>query len=393
MPQPIPPIGPSPFDVHYVATASALTDIVRRLAKEPVLGFDLEADSMFHFKEKICLIQIAGQNGCFIVDPLSITDASPLDSLLSDPAIIKIFHGADYDVRSLFRDFGIAIRNLFDTELACRFLGYAETGLDTVLKKRFNVALEKKYQKKDWSQRPLPPEMIDYAAGDVRHLIPLYHLLRRELAEKDRLEWVLAECADLTEVRSSPTHERPLFLKIKGVGHLDGRELAVLESLLEWRLSIAEQRDRPPFKIMGNETLLRIAAARPLTPAHLENMGALSRKQLTMYAGPLLEAVGRAMALPDDQLPRYPRSRQPRSRADMPEKLKALKQWREQTAARLQMDPGVLINNAALKSLAEASIGTKTDLSAVAGLKPWQQKAFGRDILKALAQWEATQDA
>ena len=116
---------------------------------------------------------MAANGSNFVIDPLAIPDLSPLKPLFSDVNIQKIFHGADYDVRSLHRDFGIEINNLFDTELASRFLGVTGTGLDAVVKQHLDICLDKKYQKKDWSKRPLPAEMIEYAASDVMYLLPI----------------------------------------------------------------------------------------------------------------------------------------------------------------------------------------------------------------------------
>ena len=133
-----------------------LEKMARSLEKETSVAVDLEADSMYHYQEKVCLVQIATEKISVVIDPLAIKDLSPLKPFFSNPDIQKIFHGADYDIRSLYRDFDIKINNLFDTELACRFLGIKETGLQAVLKMFFNVNVDKKYQKKDWSKRPLP---------------------------------------------------------------------------------------------------------------------------------------------------------------------------------------------------------------------------------------------
>ncbi len=140
-----------------IDTVAGLEKAVRTLEKGKAVAVDMEADSMYHFKEKVCLIQMATKKSSILIDPLHVKDLSSLKPLFSDPDIKKIFHGADYDVRSLFRDFTIEINNLFDTELACRFLGNEGTGLEAVLKKYLDISLNKKYQKKDWSQRPLPP--------------------------------------------------------------------------------------------------------------------------------------------------------------------------------------------------------------------------------------------
>jgi len=129
-----------------INTEDELESFGRAIENETAIGVDLEADSMYHFKEKVCLIQMAAPHINVVIDPLVIKDLSPLKPIFKRGDIRKIFHGADYDVRSLFRDFRIKINNLFDTELACRFLGFSETGLEAVLKNKFEVTLNKKYQ-------------------------------------------------------------------------------------------------------------------------------------------------------------------------------------------------------------------------------------------------------
>jgi ribonuclease D len=226
--------------------------------------------------------------------------------------------------------------------------------------------------------------MIEYASNDTRYLIPLYEIQIRELADKGRLEWVLEECRDLTQVRSSPPNDRPLFLKIKGAGRLDPRSLAILETLLEFRLTIAEEKDRPLFKVMGTAALIKIATAQPATLPHLIETRALSEKQVNMYGNALVKRIREALALSTDALPRYPRFRARRISNEESARLKLLRQWREQKAKNLKIDPGVLINNAALSAIAEADPQTPEDLNAAPMLKNWQKNALGPDILKAL---------
>ncbi|MDA3898491.1 MAG: HRDC domain-containing protein [Desulfobacteraceae bacterium] len=381
-------LNSAPDKLVYVNSAPGLNDLIEDFRRQTLVAFDLEADSMFHFKEKVCLIQAASASSNYIIDPLSIPDLSPLAQILSDPNITKIFHGADYDVRSLYRDYQIAMHNLFDTELASRFLGNAETGLNTVLQNRFGISLEKKYQKKDWSQRPLPEPMIAYAAKDVQYLIPLYDIQKKELAEKGRLDWVEEECRDLTLVRSGPVNERPLFLKIKGSGRLERRSLAVLEALLEFRLKLAEDKDRPLFKVIGNATLTEIATTIPKTMDQLIKTHSLSPKQINMYGSPILRHVKTALAIPESDLPRYPRQRSRRISNDASDRFKVLKLWREQKAADLEMDPGVLINNTTLKTIAESNPKNTDDLNKIPVLKNWQKKVLGDSIIRILRQPE-----
>ena len=234
-----------------IETSRALGEAVEMALKETEIAVDLEADSMYHFRERVCLIQMAYGDRIVIIDPLTIQDMSPLKALFQDANIKKVLHGADYDVRSLYRDFDVDIQNLFDTQIACRFLGMQETGLDSVLKKRFNLKLNKKYRKKDWSKRPLPENMVAYAAGDVSYLLPLARQLENELSDLKRLSWVQEESELLSRVRPPNENNEPLFLKFKGAGRFRPRGLAVLEALLQSRRRIAERKDRPLFKIIG----------------------------------------------------------------------------------------------------------------------------------------------
>ncbi|CAB1068177.1 Ribonuclease D (EC [Olavius algarvensis Delta 1 endosymbiont] len=191
-------------DYKIIDSVDALEDLARTIDGEKTVGVDLEADSMYHFKEKVCLIQMAARDINVVIDPLRVRDLSPLKPIFRRSDVRKIFHGADYDVRSLYRDFDISINNLFDTELASRFLGYSETGLEAVLKNKFGVTLDKKFQRKDWSRRPLPEDMVAYAAKDARYLLPLAIELTRELEELGRLWWVQEECANLSK---EPAHK------------------------------------------------------------------------------------------------------------------------------------------------------------------------------------------
>ena len=304
--------------------AAGLQGLVSRLEEVPEVALDTEADSLHHYFEKVCLIQMANSWSSAVIDPLSLQDLEPLRAVFANPAIEKIFHGADYDVRSLFRDFGIEIAHLFDTQIACKFLGLKETSLEAVLQARFGVNLNKKYQRKDWSKRPLPEEMIAYAADDVRYLLPLTNMLVGELKDKGRLAWVQEECDLLSQVRAPEQNNAPLFLNFKGAGRLSPRRLAVLESLLQLRRRLAEAKDRPLFKVLSNKSILALATTMPATPRALEQAGALSPKQIQIHGQALLRAIRTARDLPESKLPRYPRQRSPRLPARVPERVAVL---------------------------------------------------------------------
>ena len=369
---------------QVIDTAADLEEIAKSFEKEEAVAVDLEADSMYHYKEKVCLIQIATEKASVVVDPLAIKDLTPLNPIFSNPDIKKIFHGADYDVRSLYRDFEIRINNLFDTELACRFLGIKETGLQAVLKVFFNVDIDKKYQKKDWSKRPLPKEMMAYASKDVIYLFSLARILIHKLNQTDRMTWVLEECENLSKVRPALSNEAPLFMKFKGAGRLKSRSLAVLEALLQFRKCVAEKKDRPFFKIIGNESMMKIATVRPVTLRRLKNTKALSNRQISMYGNDLIKVVAEVLKTPDNELPFYPSKKPPMLPDGAPKRIKALKTWRASKAKTLNIDPGILCNNALITAIAVKNPDDNKSLETVEEMKNWQVQAFGTEIIKVL---------
>ena len=371
-------------DYQIVDTALGLEKAVSALEKEKVIAVDLEADSMYHFKEKVCLIQLATEKTSVVVDPLQVNNFSLLRPLFSNPDIQKIFHGADYDVRSLYRDFKIKINNLFDTELACRFLGIKETGLKAVLKMFFEVNIEKKYQKKDWSKRPLPEEMVEYASKDVIYLQPLAKILIDKLEEIDRLSWVLEECNILSKVRPVLPDEAPLFLKFKGAGRLKSKSLAVLEALLQYRKSVAEKKDKPLFKIIGNDSIMKIATARPVTLRRLKGGKALSGRQISMYGNDLIKVVVGALKITERELPVYPRKTVSAMPYKVFERIKVLKSWRDSKARELDMDSGIMCNNALITAIAVKNPEDIKSMGTIKEMKNWQKTAFGREIITVL---------
>jgi ribonuclease D len=369
------------LDYQMITDTADLEKLTPHLSRQKNLAVDLEADSMYHYKEKVCLIQVATPQKTVLIDPIEIEDMSSIKPVFENPGIRKIFHGSDYDVRSMYRDFHIDISNLFDTELAVRFLGIQETGLEAVLGDRFNIRLDKKYQKKDWSRRPLPKAMVDYAASDVRFLIPLAEMLQEELQRKGRREWVEEECERLSNVRPTDNHQGPLFLRFKGAGRLPPRNLAVLEVLLQLRDRIAEKKDRPLYKILQNDLLLKMAR---MDGADMKSIAArkiLSRKQLDMYGTAVEESLRAAWRLPEDKLPRYPRKPTKTYPVKIRNRIKLLKDWRDRKGIRLELDPSIVCTKLQITGIAVNQPKTLDQLADVPGIRNWQVKAFGSEIL------------
>lgn len=374
---------PSPtFEI--IADVDSLCAFTAKAETAETVAVDLEADSMFHYREKVCLIQMAANGHTVVIDPLQIPDLTPLRPVFANEAIRKVFHGADYDVRSLYRDHQIIINNLFDTQLASMYLGFRETGLESVVAHRYGVELNKKYQKKDWSKRPLPEEMICYAGWDVVFLNQLADELTEELDARGRLKWVEEECRLLSRVRPTDNNGHPRFVKIKGAGRLEPCQLAVLENLLEIRDTVARQKDRPLFKIISNAALLKIATTIPADLKALRDTKILSDRQVDMYGKNIIEGIQMATALSKEQLPVYPRQRSPRMSPRVPTRVKAIKSWRDQVAERLELEPALLFNRSLMRDLAVQRPQTVEELNAVPGIHQWQVETYGENIIQIL---------
>ena len=375
----------TPVSPEIITTPDGVRRLAERLGREPFVACDLEADSMHHYQEKVCLIQFAVPGLAVIVDPIAVPDLAPLAPVFADSAIRKVFHGADYDIRSLHRDFGIEVNNLFDTMIACQFLGEREFGLAAVLKKRFGVELDKQYQRADWSRRPLTEGMIEYAVKDTTLLIELAGQLEGELRAKGRLGWVEEECALLTRVRVAQRPDtEPMFLRFKGASRMAPRSLAVLEEILRYRDQRARQVDVPPFKVLGTETVRELAEKRPRSVAEFAGITGITERVVERCGEGILRAVEKGLAVPERGLPAFPREERRKVGGDEERRLKALKGWREERARRLAVEPGFLANNALLEQIALTFPRSEEELYGVAGLRPWQRREFGAEMVAAL---------
>jgi ribonuclease D len=355
---------------------------VERLHGHRSISVDLESDNYHHYTEKIALMQVCGGKDIFIMDPLSV-DLSPLAELLADEGIEKIFHDVDYDGRMLLTFLGVKPAPVFDTMIAARILGKERVGLADLLAGYFGLAMDKKLQKADWSRRPLSEEMREYAALDVAYLASLRDHLAAELEEAGRTKWAWEEFERLLE-NLEPMPERTAdFTRVKGARGLSPRRLAVLRELLRWREDRARESDVPPFKIVGNDRLLRVAEECPRNRRELAAAKILSDRQIARFGPDILKAVERGMRVPQDELPSFAAAAHQRRDFKAEKIMRELKASRDRRAAELGMDPGFLLPNATLKAVARlrsAGVGKPEDSGLVKG---WRLEVM-KDILEGL---------
>lgn len=370
----------------YADTPQKLAAFVAAVRREARVGVDTEAASFHRYRDRIYLLQVSSATQTALIDPLAITDLAPVGALLGDLEVEKVFHDADYDLRVLDRDYGFRAVRMFDTRIAAQLAGEPAIGLAALLEKYAGVKLDKEHQKADWSLRPLTPPMLAYAAADTLYLLRLRDALEQRLRELGRFEWAQEEFKELESLRWTGSAEgaEEGYLRLKGARALHSRGLAALRELHRWRESVAEREDKAPFRIIGNDALLGVARALPLSPADLSRVRELPSSLARRHGAALLDGVARANALPGHELPRVERRPRPQRDPGFDARLEKLKAARNAVATTLGLEAGVLCGRTTLEAVARAKPVNRAELEAIPELHRWQVGVLGEALLAAL---------
>jgi ribonuclease D len=354
----------------------------------PRIALDCEAAGFHRYSDRLCLVQLSTPRANYIFDTLAFNPASVLRPLLESPEVEVVVHGADYDLRLLDRDLGIRPRGIFDTQAAAAIAGEESLGLASLLERRLGVVVSKKHQRADWARRPLPNDMLEYAASDTRHLLELADVLKARLVELGRLEWAKEEFVAMERVRWEGQDDDPV-LRVRGSRDLAPRELALLREALIWRDTVARERDRAPFRVAGDQPLLDLVKKRPRTLGELSQVVGINPSLMRTEGEALLERLKVVEQLPESALAPYPpRKANGRGRPspEVEELTERLKEARNRRAQALGMDRGTLMANGVIAEIAWVRPKTLQALAGVPGVKKWQLEAVGKDLLSVLAR-------
>jgi ribonuclease D len=371
--------------MRYIDTDQDLRGLVDAFFGQPVIAVDTEAAGYHRYHDRVCLVQLTAGDETILVDPLAVASLEPLASLLSDPETEIVFHDADYDLRLLDRDHGLRVGRLFDTKVAAQFLGERQIGLSSLLDELLGVSVEKKYQRADWARRPLPREMLEYAAEDTRHLPPLRRVLLERLQEAGRLSWAEEEFEIVRATRHEENGAVPAFLKLKGSRDLTPRQLAVLREVHDWREEEGLRRDRATFRVLSREALMEIARVGSGDPSALVAIKGVTPRLVESSAGrALMEAVERGRAAQD--LPKRPPRgpRRPRPSAEEEARADRIRAVRDAAADRLGIERGFLLPKWLIERIAQAAPASREALLAVPEVRRWQVEALGEPLIEAL---------
>lgn len=365
--------------MKWIDRQDVLDEVLDRVGSHEQIAVDTEADSLHSYFDKVCLIQISLPDEDLIVDPLVRVDLTKFGRILADPAVTKVFHGGDYDLRIMHRDFGFTVSNLIDTSICAQLLGYEGLGLAALLDRHFGLKVNKTHQRADWSMRPLPQDMLEYAAMDTHYLVELAGKLREELTALGRWEWAVEEFARLEHVRYREVEdESETWRKVKNIGGLDRRSLAIVRDLWLWRDGLARKADRPPFKILGNDTMVDIAKEKPATHRDLVALRSVSRYHADRYGRELSAIVRKALEIPEADLPERSEPKPWIRDKQLEARINRLKTVRDRYARELKIDGSVLAARHIL-----AAVATNGSLE-VPAMREWQKKVMGEALLAAL---------
>ena len=374
---------------RYVDTPNELAEFTSAVRRESRVGVDTEAASFHRYRDRIYLLQVSSPTQTALIDPVAIAaaDLGPFGALLADPQLEKVFHDADYDLRVLDRDYGFHAVRLFDTRVAAQLAGEPAIGLAALLEKYVGVKLDKEHQKADWSLRPLTPPMLAYAAADTQHLLALRDALEQRLKELGRLAWAQEEFKQIEALRwtgPASAGEEDTYLRLKGAKGLGPRSLAALRLLHRWRDGVAEREDKAPFRIIGNDSLVAVSRALPATRADLSNIRELPSSLARRHGDALLDAVARAKALSDSELPRLEHRPRPHKDAGFDARVEKVKAARNRVATELGLEPGVLCGRTTLEAVVRARPADRAALEQVGELRRWQIDVLGDALLEAM---------
>ena len=348
-----------------ILTQAALADLAVRIAAADRVGVDTEADSLHSYREKVCLVQVGLPGADELVDPLADLDLTPLLNALAGTELVM--HGADFDLRMLYRlGFGTPA-SVFDTMIAARLTGAARYGYAALVDEHFDVTLPKGLQRANWALRPLAPRLAEYACNDTRYLLPLAERLERRLVELGRLGWFEQSCRRAVDAARVVRERDPeTEWRVRGSHVLGPRASAVLRALWHWREEEARSIDRPPFHILSNGDLVdaahRLDRGETTPPRHLRGA---RRARFSRTAD-------EALALDQAQWPERPAVRaRPRFTKTQEKRVTALKQRRDRAARELAIDAELIAPRAALERIA-----TEGD-EGLNALLPWQKSLLG----------------
>lgn len=366
---------PEQLITHPAQLAACLT----HLAQSPVVGFDTEFVGEDAYRPQLCLIQLATAEQLVVIDPFSCGPLDRLWELLLDPQRTTVVHAGREDIRMCYFQSGSPPAKVFDLQIAAGLVGLTyPIGYAGLVQDLLHLRMPKSETLTDWRQRPLTPAQVRYAFDDVRYLLPAYQKLTERLKKHQRLAWADEEFAAAVKKAIQDDISVEKWRKIKGIGALDRRGLAVARELYLWRDQLAERLNRPPRLVMRDDLLVEVARRAPTKSEELHAVRGLPRGQESA----LLEAVKRGRALPLNECP------QPEVRDSEPPNIAILGNLLQVVltdyASRHRIAANLIASGSDLKALARSYLNGRS-LPDVPLARGWRSQSVLPELLSLLS--------
>lgn len=365
-------------DIQYIDTIQALDRMCEHLRDREWLAVDTEFIRIRTYFPRLALVQIADAEQIYCVDPVALSDLSPLFEMLEMPSITKVFHSGGQDLEIFFQERGCLPEPIFDTQIAAALLGMGEQiGYGALVEKMLDVALAKSQTRTDWMKRPLKTAQLNYAADDVRYLRQLYPLLQAELERLGRTDWLQEDVVRLHHPAAYQIDLESCWQRVKGAGKLKRDRLNVLKHLASWREEQAMKNDLPRRWLLPDEVLIGLAAMQPQDRQQLVESQLMDHRDVSRYGNELVAVIARAQTEPEDIYPKGNHSKKPTEQEDATvDRLHSLVTDR---AEALAIAPGQIASRSDIMKLIRGE--RKLPL-----LEGWRRAVAGEALLAALPQ-------
>lgn len=366
---------------EWIDTPERLQEVSNDLQTQPILGVDTESNSLYVYKEQVCLIQISTSSNDYLIDPLAIKDISPLASVFASTGVEKVFHAAEYDILCLKRDFDFEVNTIFDTMLASRALGHKNTGLGSILEEKYAIQADKKYQRANWGKRPIQRDMLKYAQMDSHFLIEIRNQFHDELASKQRLDLVKEDFVRLSNIEPPKvaTYEEDAWKLANGQNY-HSKQISVLMAICKYRDKLAQERNVPLFKIFPNQFIQALVETMPVNREEFYSMGYSPIRTVEKYMNPILSIIIEAKK----NKGQYQVHHNHRPEWDFFKRLDAIRAWRKQKANELQVMSDIILPKDILLDITQQNPDTMNELAEIMKEIPWRYEHFGEQILTVI---------
>lgn len=369
------------IDIHWIRDDDSLARQCAQWQSLPFVALDTEFMRVDTFYPIAALLQIGDGSSAWLIDPLLISDWTPLSALLENTDVIKVVHACSEDLEVLLRLTGSLPAPLFDTQLAAAYLNIGfSMGYSRLVQEVLNIDLPKGETRSDWLQRPLSETQISYAAEDAVHLAELFGLLRPRLSDEKYL-WVLEDGAELVANLRRETDPYEIYRDAKLAWKLSRAQLAVLRELCAWREIQARSRNLPRNRIVREHSLWPLARTQPDNLSALARIEDMHPRTVRQDGEFLLELIRKSASLPPDQWPPALPEPLPIEASGI---LKGLRAIGQQYAEQLDIAPEVVLRKKTLEALLKSGY-PDGPYTLPDSLRGWRRELMGQALLDSLA--------